>query len=371
MSDAKPVSEVQSFQVTGSSMAPTLLGEGEIAKCASCQLYWHVDVSPAGQEVFCSHCGEPMEIVDREQTRQASEITADIVEIRPLGIQTTGVEAAELALGDLVAIEWDRQLHVKRIAALPGDVVKLDGPRLIVNDKRFEDLLVGNEYTIDLPRFLVDDDTRREVSRWSSPQTDSAWQRADGRAWEWNGRSMSPWLIYGHKSVYDNDRPSPVWDDYQVNAGLDRKLFSVDRLELAATIRCQSTMKLEVAFWSNAGNVLATRSVRNGQTLVVSYHEGVSADDLPVSAEHPIAVRVAAGPFALESLTIDRLIEYRLRPHDDRDGYPLAVGPGQCFVLGDNVPVSVDSRDIGLVPISRIVGLVTKRRQHATSLEIR
>ena len=182
---------------------------------------------------------------------------------------------------------------------------------------------------------------------------------------------MSPWLIYGHKSVYDDDRPSRVWDDHQINVGLDRKLYGVDRLELDGEIHCQSTLMLEVAFWSIAGNVLATLSVGDDQTLAVSYHEGVSADDLPVTAEHPIAVRVAAGPFAFEDLKIHRLIEYRLRPRDDRDRYPLAVGPGQCFVLGDNVPVSVDSRDIGLVPISSIVGLVTKRTQQATVLEIR
>ena len=355
-------------------MAPTLLGECEIAKCESCQLYWHVDVSVAGPKVLrvlCSHCGQAMKIVDRKQTPQAGEMTADVVEIRPLGIETAGAEAVNLAPGDLVAIEWDSQLHVKRVAAIPGDVVTLDGPRLVVNDKRFEDLLVDSESALDLPRFLVDDDRRREVSRWSSQETDSAWRRADGHAWEWNGRSRSPWLIYAHESVYDNDRPSPVWDDYQINVGLDRQLFGVDRLELAGIAHCQSTMRLEVAFWSNDGNVLATRSVSDGQTLAVSYHEGVPADDLPVTAEHPIALRVAAGPFALESLEIHRLIEYRLRPRDDRVRYPLAVGPGQYFVLGDNVPVSVDSRDIGLVPISRIVGLVTKRKRHAASLEIR
>lgn len=369
ISDAMPISDLTSFQVTGNSMAPTLLGECEIAECESCQLYWYVDVNSTPRKslrVLCSHCGEPMNLVDRDQIPQANEIVADVVELKPLT-----ADATELERGDLVAIEWDSQLHVKRIAALPGDVVKLDGPRLTINDKRFEDLLVESKSPVDLPQFLVDDDSRREVSRWSSEQTDSLWQRTDGRRWGWTGPSMSPWLIYHHKSVYDQDRPSRVWDDYQINVGLDRKLYGVDRLQLDGTIHGQSPTTVMIAFWSSAGNVLGTISVSEDQTLAASYHDCESADNLPVTAEHPIAIRVAAGPFLFESLKIQRLIEYRLRPGDDRDRYPLPVGPGQCFVLGDNVPVSVDSRDIGLVPISSIVGLVTQRQPKAKALEIR
>ncbi len=117
-----------------------------------------------------------MKLVDRDQIPQANEIAADIVEFQPLIAEQT-----ELARGDLVAIEWDSQLHVKRLAALPGDVVKLDGPRLTIDGKRLEDLLVDSKFPVDLPRFLVDDDSRRQVSRWSSEETVSAWQRSDGR----------------------------------------------------------------------------------------------------------------------------------------------------------------------------------------------
>jgi hypothetical protein len=160
--------------------------------------------------------------------------------------------------------------------------------------------------------------------------------------------------------VYDQDRPSPVWDDYPFNVGLQRKLYSVDRFSCQGEIHCQSQATLEVAFWSNTGSALASVTISGSQHFTVSFHDAVAADGLPVSSHSPVAVRFIGGPVELVSLSIYRLIEYRVRPHDDRDRYPLRIGAGQCFVLGDNVPVSVDSRDLGPVPISSIVGLVTK-----------
>ena len=51
-----------------------------------------------------------------------------------------------------------------------------------------------------------------------------------------------------------------------------------------------------------------------------------------------------------------RRIRYRLSPGDPVEPYPLRLD--QCyFVVGDNVPVSVDSRDYGPVAVDRMVGL--------------
>ena len=350
-------------------MAPTLLGACVVARCDSCQLYWHVDLSGSDSgrlQALCSHCGEPMSIVDRDQVASAGILSADVVELKPV----IGA-ATELKRGDLVALRWEDQLRVKRIAAVPGDIVSLDGTRLTVAGKRLEDLLFDDRPLFDLPWFLVDDESRREVSRWSTAAADPAWQRTVDHSWTWTQASLSSWLIYHHTSVYDHNRPSRVWDDYQINVGANRKLYGVDRLQVDATVTCPTPTRVTVAFWSANGIVLAQSIVSDGESLAVGYRDGVLADDLPVTPEHPVAIRVSAGPCALHGLQIERLIEYRIRPSDDHDQYPLQVTAGHCFVLGDNVPVSVDSRDLGLVPISRIMGLVTKRKSRAATQEIR
>jgi hypothetical protein len=108
---------------------------------------------------------------------------------------------------------------------------------------------------------------------------------------------------------------------------------------------------------------LGKLTTQGNQTFVVSYYDADPVEGLPVNEQNPVAIRVQqeqqqTEPAQLIGLRIERMVEYRIRPRDDPRRYPVKVAEGTCFVIGDNVPVSVDSRDIGLVPISRIAGLI-------------
>ena len=63
-------------------------------------------------------------------------------------------------------------------------------------------------------------------------------------------------------------------------------------------------------------------------------------------------------------LQLARQIEYRLRPHDDRSRYPIRLGSSEYFVLGDNVPVSLDSRDFGVIQERAVKGRVELIESH-------
>lgn len=348
--------------VSGASMVPTLLGPSAAAHCATCRLNCRVDagaIDATPQRVLCSHCGRPLHIDRSVISPQRSAVNADIVDV-------VAKDRDEVpARGSLIAATREQSpWFVKRLIGLPGDVIGVheDGMHLTLNGRRIEDALVEMDDRFPLPRFLVDDDRFRQQSRWSSPggETETSWQRDAQRRWHSSSDADGTWLIYSHASVYDQDIPSAVLDDYQYNVTLTRKLQPVDRFSIAGRCECSGTANLQVAFWSADKASIASLEVKDGQRFATSFHKSTRADGLPVSPSEPVAIRVTGKSVVLSSLKIHRLIEYRLRPRDERTPYPLRIDAGEVFVLGDNVPVSVDSRDFGSLAIEDVVGIVSR-----------
>ncbi len=349
-SPAKQSSPPDQHLVSGGSMAPTLRGPSCHARCGACQLDWVVDLathSMPRHRRLCSHCGGVLE-VDCEVRHD------DVVKIRKLDpMKLPG-------RGELVAVRGDdRPSYVKRVIGFPGETIDVapDGVHLTINRRRVEDVLVEEIGIDNMPSFLVDHDASRKESRWSA---EASWRRDDRRRWQVVDAPHT-WLVYHHQSVYDQNRPSPVWDDYQYNVTSVRKLFPVDRLILSGNIESAAAKAIDVAFWTSHGSLLVTVPLAGNQRFTTSCYRGIAADGLPVGPQRPIAIRAQGDSLTISSLAIKRLVEYRLRRRDDRKQYPLPISYGQLFLLGDNVPVSVDSRNTGLVPLENILGLATRR----------
>ena len=107
-----------------------------------------------------------------------------------------------------------------------------------------------------------------------------------------------------------------------------------------------------------------TCDVNGPYALNVSSDDAVAVEFAPVSAQTPVAIRVLEGSVQLSCLQLARQIEYRLRPHDDRARYPIRLGRREYFVVGDNVPVSLDSRDFGVIQERAIKGRVELIESH-------
>jgi type IV secretory pathway protease TraF len=329
-------------------------------------LVWLIDgakrPAPAANLV-CAHCGNPLSL----ESRQDSDVGGESVGTSGISFDTVTIETRDeidssgdaLSRGDVVAVRWQGRIHVKRLAAAPGDEISLRGNRLLVNRVRIEDTLCSRQLSFPIPWMLVDDDKRRESSRWSAHDASDEradWTRdQDGRWDSFFSSGSSTWLVYRHRSSSRGNLSSPVWDDFPYNVSLSRKLFPVDRLRLRGT--AESDVRLTVAFWSEAGNVAAERTLIRGEAFCVSYFDGATSEGLAVTARQPVAIRIE-GAATLRDLKIERLVEYRLNPAHDLAVYPLHLGADEWFLVGDNVPVSIDSRDWGTIPEDQILGRV-------------
>ena len=168
------------------------------------------------------------------------------------------------------------------------------------------------------------------------------------------------WLCYAHRSVHDFGRPSAILDDYPGNLDLQRKLFPVDRLSLKGVAESSGPIKLIIGLWSKQGNRAAEIQIDGKTQFRIDFASAEPNEWLPVTPQRPIAIRIEGADVRLSELQVDRLVEYRLRPADDQAIYPQTIPAKFVFVLGDNVPVSVDSRDYGLVTIESLTGVIDR-----------
>lgn len=378
------------MEVTGASMAPTLLGRHVRAACPACGISWPAFTQFSQRQLeaaTCWNCG--------------ANVPLSGMEVRP-GTQVQLIPSSsklELAAGDLVAVDWPQSefadtetsirashqsrnraatpslLSVKRIAALPGQVVTHRNGRLLVDG---EPLLADRVW---LP---VHDDRYRDAghSRWKpqlSGSADTIEQttggfrlRAAANAGETNPEPASDWLVYHHQSVHHNLQPDRIRDDVPSNVSEIRSLLPVSRLRLTLQIEPSVPCTLEVAFWNEPAINRQRATLSSGLqqldftgppdafspgTSDEQHEENRAQPDL--SAERPLALRILTGEAHVSQLRIARPVEYRI---DLRQAealtWPIRLQPGEFFLLGDNVPFSRDSRHFGPVAGSRIVGRI-------------
>ncbi len=362
--------KIRTHRVTGYSMSPAVMGAHRLIHCPKCDIEIQIPLMSVGSEqqkhesletlpvsvVQCWHCGSIVHVLSNEPNS---------VFVPGERVTVTPAVFSEIRIGDLVAIEIEGVLRVKRLMGIPGDTISIDEDRLLLNGQRFEDLLaersLQNVFTM-----RVDQDSLREHSRWQplseSGSNQDDWNRME-RQWRCHCKERdSQWIAYRHFAVYEQDRPSAILDDYPVNVGEVRHLQKIDRPQLVIKVDgVASDVSLEVAFFREGKTYSITKPIRNATPTTFRCTEAASIVDLELSELNPIAVRMR-GNVLTEMMAVDflveRWVEYRLRRSDSRKPYPLKLVSGECFVVGDNVPASVDSRDWGAVPIDSIRGKV-------------
>ncbi|MBN2476128.1 MAG: hypothetical protein JXB62_16065 [Pirellulales bacterium] len=382
-------------QVTSGSMAETLLGPHREVICGDCghRFVCGADLRPVSVRAVCPYCGH---------TQNDLETLPDIDGDRLL-IGKSSFAFRRPRRWEVVALRRPREadrIHVKRVVGLPGETV------LIRHGDVFADGQIRRK-TLSQQRamaILVHDATCRPTldpvppTRWQAERADSRWGASGGRFARPSMAENEPidWLVYHHwhrragprGSVvegpvtdlvgYNQTRPRRQEDVHPVTdlllslrlieaSGPGRLLIRADDGSEQFDVRIDpSRGRYEVL---HNGRPLGTTTGRlpdRDETLLVEVSLFdqqflLAFDGRPAFAPWPYERRSAAPkpksqPLAIGAQGLGVLIHdvaiYRDVYYTHSLGFPghttrggtYKLGPDEYFVLGDNSPISDDSR---------------------------
>ncbi len=405
----------EAYVVPTGSMAPTLLGWHRELVCPNCRCPFDVGIDDGGRSApaVCPNCGE----ADLDRTT-AVECGGDRVLVQKFLYDSRAPKRWEVAVfhfpGD------PSQAYVKRVVGLPGESIRIadgdvyaDGQivrktledqramRIVVHDSRYEPKDAGR-----FPRWSF-------RSGWGYRSRVSGWSRSEGGFVHRARSGVGPgdWVIYRHWDP-GRRRQGPVRDFYAYNGGelpADNEVADLG-LEARMTVD-RSVDAISAALRSGADQFLVRIPVglrgeieleHNGRRIPITGGQNLfhgdgawprtvtleaSAFDRRVTVavdgkllfepydyerprpgpsvgEIPIGVGVDGGDLVVHELRVFRDVHYTATLAGmARLGHSVhsavSLGPDEYFVLGDNSPVSNDSRfwTVGpVVPGSMMLG---------------
>ena len=282
---------------------------------------------------------------------------------------------------------------MKRIVGLPSESITIRNGELFINDHIYRKTLEEAKESA----ILVCDDVFRPTrdsdlpTRWRGDQPSSGWRAmvggftfdaADSPA----GRS--DWLMYRHWRCFASPSPqseeAPVADNYGYNQGLSRQLHEVTDLFLTCQVHLTDDATLALLVHDGRENFQARLSVADSQVTllrssvviakaslpnlnrgqaVIEFgtvdwqillsingvellrHQYDPADSPRQPTTRPLGIGASTGTVHLSRLKVFRDIYYLNQLEDAREWTPSPLGQDEFLVLGDNVPLSRDSRD--------------------------
>ncbi|MCH2182900.1 MAG: S26 family signal peptidase [Mariniblastus sp.] len=399
--------ENQPGVISGGSMAPTLLGRHYQVACNDCQFVFACDGIniPTDRQTVCPNCG-----FAGNELKPAQFVAPDRVSI----LSTQSPER-----WDVVAVslgnesEASRQNAVKRVIALPGETMGFERGDILIDgmvvskpleiQKKLRIPVFDSDY-----RRPGDTDLASRILRVASPGVPE-----DGTPSTASAQSLSAVVdvedrvrfqpITGYRSKEAGEPADAIKDFYAYNQDLSRKLNVVDQLfmqfdllaepdvslmfQVPGCCPARITLNMEsVDLEQDCGGQLRHQSfqmpLRQGiglkieisnfdrrLQLIVNDCEIFDLESWPEQErqteghETPLELAVAGGPCRLNRLQVWRDIYFFDwgRFHFSKAELPQA-GEAEYFLLGDNVPVSTDSRHWGNPGVGRsqILGVVSE-----------
>lgn len=314
---------IEPVTVSGSSMAPNLRGPHVSVTCRKCELQFDIGAEFDTASVECPRCDTPQTLSDPPAIERGDRLVID-----RMAFQFRAPKRWEPVVFHSPV---DGQLTVKRVVGLPGETIQLSDGEVLVN---------GKVAARDLAALRA---TRQVVHHQADPS-----QAKDG--WEFKALSNQPLMT-----------------DVPYNNGVTQRLFPVTNLGISAHVRLAEGTRMTITI---AGEELSIDELGEAELEIYAYQNSpqVFLDGEPIQPKSskrrvdllvPIEISVSGGKAELTGLTVYRDTYYASLNEAHGIAEPMEavqLKDDEIFVLGDNVPVSVDSRHWGPVPLRLLVG---------------
>jgi signal peptidase I len=401
----------EAYVVPTGSMAPTLLGLHREIKCPNCSFAFVVGIDEEGQtgQAVCPNCGQR----GLDET-PAIECGGDRVLVQKFVYDFRRPKRWEVAVFHFPGEPG--QAYVKRVVGLPGESIRIIGGDIFVNGQIVRKSLPeirAMRMLVHDSRFQPQD--AKGFPRWQSgsgsrdSSRESGWIIEGGqfvhRAVKDETRLRTDWLVYKHWDPA-NGRYGPVRDFYAYNGGdlradndvadlgMEARMCvseAVDTISVALRsgsdqfvvripvglrgsielsrnnqqkklVGCQNPFE-ESGLWPRNVTLEATVFDRRVQVAIDGrlLFDPYDFDDpvMPgLASESPLSVGVRGGALEVTDLRIYRDIYYTSSlastpRYSHGMSTPIKLGSDDYFVLGDNSPVSNDSRFWTECPVVR------------------
>jgi len=388
-----PFPENRPYQITGPSMAPTLLGEHLSLTCEDCGFVFAADAHapPPRAECVCPNCGWNKiawhDIIHPGEQVQLANARAKAGDAR----KALSPQRGELAIFRLP----DRRLSIKRVIGLPGETITIEDGEILIDGVLWQKSLDQ----LRASAVLVYDDrsrSRQFGSRWQPvdmPTEDK--ETEDG----WHRLRYEHWRCFRYPGP--RNQPSAVLDHYGYNQATSRSLHPVSDLYIKGEISLQAgasirmhlhdatvqlrekdggiQWNLEDTGWSSPREFATSNAwipfefgvcdgrvfvSWNGNLVAERPIESAGVEGSRLNAQESPRIELAGRkPLRVRHLQLYRDIYY-LPPLGKTSPWSAEkLGLDEYFVLGDNPPRSSDSRQwrAGSCRLESYVGDIRKQ----------
>ncbi|MDG2382710.1 MAG: S26 family signal peptidase [Pirellulaceae bacterium] len=379
------------IRVVEGSMAPNLCGDHYQIHCPQCGSFFRVDaLLPHDFILTCPQCGH------RFEYEPGTRIPGDRVILNRWDGLTANIQRWDLvaATDPLHA----RRLVVKRVVALPGERVSIEHGNVLINGK----LVRKSLPQLRAMAILVSDEPapqKRSIpSSWLPLKPEKGWSQQHG-IWSYSRNTAVTaaysWLVFSPRERLGR-QPTAVFDDYPYNQSTSRQLQVVNDLLLTVepeTENCdelkfrlqQSDQVWEVVLdfdrreiqWVSQNETLISPRLPSQISMVeLAICDGqllLGINGKPVLMEAAVAIwgvrspvisiGARSGNLKLKRLSVARDVFY-LPPRRTllENDFSWQLSKEEFFLLGDNCPISIDSRDPRYGPFDKSHLLGTVRR---------